>query len=1534
MSDMNDYFRLQTPDGEVKRILDSSNRVLWRRAIEKSTDESSFEGTRSTQLKALERYGLCTQPSGTWNTAITQEGKCEQAPKEYLDTITQEGKVEQRNLPSGYTELGYIRSDGNQYINLNTAINQDDTIEIEFEITTSQKAKSIFGYRAGPSSNNIMLFFGGTTNQVFIDFNNSDYSPYRLSYDVSANTRYKTVISKSRRAILSADGTVLAENTTVCSDMITCPSVYLFSGAGNPAYADGSACRVYSCVINGKRDLVGAKDATNVVEMYDKVSAAPFVNAGTGTFTAGPNAVPSPEHPIDIVCNNGAMKYSANMANVNEQTARIGYYINTSGAVLADIYNWMYQAFVPVKPNTTYTLSMSASVYFVSISEYSTAEDSGFVVRKTGRTGSNTSLTITTEANTNYIRFGTNVNREEVTLEKVLAIDWMLNVGGTAMDYQPYVEGGIYTDGTPEVLTVRGKNLFDQGCFDTDVGTVITYDSFDIPNGTYTFSTDFPGKNSGGAWYTNVFIMAGEQTSGASTANNGVYDSVPRTITVTDGKFTVAYRSTGTINTNNPADYNWMLVSGSSVAEYEPYVTPQTVGWKNLFNKNDYTEINAYVNANTGVLTAGSSGSNTQYCAVIPCKPNTQYNITGQGASMWGAFTSDSIGTTATAFTKGGNLTTGANDRYLIGLVRANGDSIDYRNTLVVRETVTDIPMLLGVGDYKDAAELISGVKTGRVGVRVFDGTETFTVSSSGAMITEISDVAVGALNVPMNTHFALEISATSIAVGAQRFGANGTKIYSQNYYMKHPTITTVADFKAWLAAQYAAGSPVIVLYPLATTTTEQISNKIAYRNTDAQISYTAEVSDITITTTQSEKSTPTPNTPLDIVCNNGKLVWNGTTVAANGTPEVLIISGTNLLDPSTSNIIIGEIINVQGQPATATNNWRTDYIPVAGGKTYIFYGRRKADNIIAAYCRMNFYAADKTFISPRPSYEQNTPTVATAPSNAAYVRLSSAPYNSANPVTRDTFDDFNWMFAEANSEIPYVPYVQPRTVTDIPMLLDVGDYKDAAELINGIKTGKVGVYVFTGQETVTKGPNVFTVDNLLSFPASRFTPFCTRYEGVISTTTIAADSNKMRMYITTNQIRRIGFAAVRADYETGADLAADWARWYAEGKPMILVYPLATETTEQITAYPQLCNKLYNTADVTAEVDDISVTFTTGEQTVPSPYSQLPIMCNNGELKWNGTSVVAVGTPEVLTVGGQNLVDLTAVTNGYYYDPNGVLMAADVARLSGYIPVRAGQKYTAYVKAQQGGAASNVRCNMFNTEKVWKSQSVFVVTSGNSAVSTITPAADGFLRVSANYTGTGAKVDWSTLQIVRGEYTLSTMPSYQSYVEPQTSSVENLLAVGDYKDVQELISGLLTHKVGVKILDGTEGWTKGSVGSLNYYYGGDTNLDGNAEKELMCNQFAIGTRNVPAIGKICVRNARNGFLITPNDQTLDTTAKFKQWLAAQYAAGTPVIVLYPLATETTESVTPQPIQQNIGLNSLNSSALILGSYLTTYYGE
>ena len=106
----------------------------------------------------------------------------------------------------------------------------------------------------------------------------------------------------------------------------------------------------------------------------------------------------------------------------------------------------------------------------------------------------------------------------------------------------------------------------------------------------------------------------------------------------------------------------------------------------NLFDKTDGEYIRAYVHATTGVITEGTE----QYSFVVPCQPNTTYSLSGMigGNSHWGSFTDKSIGTVATVKRTGnGTITTGANDKYLIGLAYTSNGTYDYRNTLNIEKS-------------------------------------------------------------------------------------------------------------------------------------------------------------------------------------------------------------------------------------------------------------------------------------------------------------------------------------------------------------------------------------------------------------------------------------------------------------------------------------------------------------------------------------------------------------------------------------------------------------------------------------------------------------------------------------------------------------------------------------------------------------------------------------------------------------------------------------------------------------------------------
>lgn len=144
------------------------------------------------------------------------------------------------------------------------------------------------------------------------------------------------------------------------------------------------------------------------------------------------------------------------------------------------------------------------------------------------------------------------------------------------------------------------------------------------------------------------------------------------------------------------------------------------------------------------------------------------------------------------------------------------------------------------------------------------------------------------------------------------------------------------------------------------------------------------------------------------------------------------------------------------------------------------------------------------------------------------------------------------------------------------------------------------------------------------------------------------------------------------------------------------------------------------------------------------------------------------------------------------------------------------------------------------------------------------------------------------------------------------TATCENLLSISDNTDKQEIIGGIVTRKVGVKVLDGTESWSRATNqdGSANYVF--YTQIDdkkiGNAQPMLCTHYDYIGSVSYVTLttGKFLSNSANTSVYF--DGGSITTVTNWKKWLVDQAAAGTPVIVIYPLATETTETVTGQPM--------------------------
>lgn len=127
--------------------------------------------------------------------------------------------------------------------------------------------------------------------------------------------------------------------------------------------------------------------------------------------------------------------------------------------------------------------------------------------------------------------------------------------------------------------------------------------------------------------------------------------------------------------------------------------------------------------------------------------------------------------------------------------------------------------VLRSVGTIADSYDATTGKITRRVGVRIYDGTESIErYSSSSALIVPITPQPAGIENtkdVLLSTNFVFNSSHTSTSSlldGEMAMRGVGTQIFMR--YESY-TSNTIDNFKSWLAQQYTAGTPMVVYYPL-----------------------------------------------------------------------------------------------------------------------------------------------------------------------------------------------------------------------------------------------------------------------------------------------------------------------------------------------------------------------------------------------------------------------------------------------------------------------------------------------------------------------------------------------------------------------------------------------------------------------------------------------------------------------------------------------------------------------------------------------
>ena len=288
--------------------------------------------------------------------------------------------------------------------------------------------------------------------------------------------------------------------------------------------------------------------------------------------------------------------------------------------------------------------------------------------------------------------------------------------------------------------------------------------------------------------------------------------------------------------------------------------------------------------------------------------------------------------------------------------------------------------------------------------------------------------------------------------------------------------------------------------------------------------------------------------------------------------------------------------------------------------------------------------------------------------------------------------------------------------------------------------------------------------------------------------------------------------------------------------------------------------------------------------------------------------------TTETIEIHGKNLFNPATRTNGYYIGADGTIaQGSGTFCYSALIPVKPN---TDYMLSGIAGQSDIRRLHAYDSNGNWISQISFANTStGNTYnITGITPNNCAYIRISI------PKLD-TNVQVEQG----ATTTEYEAYFDGWTATAEMLLKVWDYIDEQSILDGAITRNVGIKILDGTEDWTKSGVGTaqdpIRFAVAGFITFPDSDTIECLNTHYpfsgvaSTGWSITPGTFNVGIYNNIHYIRFAPTNIT--ELAQWKQYITDQYNVWTPIIIVYPLATATTESVEGQALNIQKGNNTI-----------------
>ena len=384
------------------------------------------------------------------------------------------------------------------------------------------------------------------------------------------------------------------------------------------------------------------------------------------------------------------------------------------------------------------------------------------------------------------------------------------------------------------------------------------------------------------------------------------------------------------------------------------------------------------------------------------------------------------------------------------------------------------------------------------------------------------------------------------------------------------------------------------------------------------------------------QDGTPTLADPVPIKCNNGELKWDSENqrIYADGTPEVLTVSGPNLLNSATN--ITGKYISSSGVISNGDDAQYTDLIPVKAGETYVcslVSGRNSGSNRWHGYNANGGWVKQIASVSATGQQWNKLSMVAKIDSGISYVRLSYGITDTEAMIeeiviTHSIADKFYAGIAVSNSigsldnriEIQS-PYTATGTAKGPATLYSVipgriyavkNNVPPAEHLFTGFYAS-VDDATDASKSVGNASGSLFVVPAGANYAVTVYTKFGNGTKYTFDKPMVAEVSIDYQPYVepqTASVPMLLSVGDVKDEVELvhgpftrrvtaclydGTQPVGDVYMSTTGGKDAgaIIVYPLATPTTEQITGQNLVTNEGTNIVDATAEVEPLTAEVT-----------------------------------------------------------------------------------------------------------------------------------------------------------------------------------------------------------------------------------------------------------------------------------------------------------------------------------------------------